>query len=244
MMKYVQLSLVGLLCLIPLSAQGDTIVLDGELHEGVLVRESSSMYYVQFPEDGTVRSVLRTKVDAGDVSRAESDAERDLLRAKWRMSRNASRQSRNPTPISEGPGLSTMFDNRAAAPPVEVATAASRDPGASLPGLAPSITQVPIAPVASSGPPTPLGGEIVTDGMVDYVNLKNVTLREALKVILHPLNLDFSVQSGAIWISTPEKIRTESFEDLETRHYSLKNAGAETLFKIVLSNPGGPGGGG
>lgn len=244
MMKYVQLSVLGLLLSIPLSAQGDTIVLDGEVYEDVLVRESSSMYYVQFPEDGTVRSVLRTKVDAGDVSRAESDAERALLRAKWRTSRNASRQSRNPTPISEGPGLSTMTNQRAATPPVQVATAGPRDPGTSFRGPVPTIAQAPIAPGPFRGPPAPLGGEIVTDGMVDYVNLKNVTLREALKAVLHPLNLDFSVQSGAIWISTPEKIRTESFEDLETRHYSLKNAGAETLFKIVLSNPGGPGGGG
>ena len=243
MMKYVQLSLLSLLFFLPPSAQGDTIVLDGELHEGVLVRESSSMYYVQFPEDGTVRSVLRTKVDPGDVSRAESDAERALLRTKWRASRNASRQSRDPAPISQGPGLSTMTDQRAPVPLMQVTTAASRDPGRSLLGSASPIAQAPITPGPFRGPPAPLGGEIVTDGMVDYINLKNVTLREALKAVLHPLNLDFSVQPGAIWISTPEKIRTESFEDLGTRHYSLKTAGAETLFKIVVSNPGGPGGG-
>ena len=89
-----------------------------------------------------------------------------------------------------------------------------------------------------------LGGGYVTDGIVPYINLKDVTLREALKAILRPLNLDFSVQPGFIWISTPQRIREESFEELETRYYELRNAGAETLFKIVLRNPGGGGGGG
>lgn len=77
--------------------------------------------------------------------------------------------------------------------------------------------------------------QYVTDGMISYINLKNVTLRNALKAFLRPLNLDFAVQESFIWISTPEKIRIESFEDLETRFYELQNAGAETLFKLVLS---------
>ena len=88
-----------------------------------------------------------------------------------------------------------------------------------------------------------LGAGYVTDGIVLYINLKDVTLREALKALLRPLNLDFSVQPGFIWISTPQRIREESFEELETRYYELRNAGAETLFKIVLRNPGGMGGG-
>lgn len=83
--------------------------------------------------------------------------------------------------------------------------------------------------------------EIVTDGMIDYINLKNVPLRVALKTILRPLNLDYSVQHDFIWISTPEKIRIETFEELETRFYELKNAGAETLFKLVLSVQTGEG---
>ena len=83
-----------------------------------------------------------------------------------------------------------------------------------------------------------------TDGIVPYINLKNVALRDALKALLRPLNLDFAVQPGFIWISTPDKIRLETFEDLETRYYELRNAGAETLFKIVIRNVGGGGGGG
>jgi tetratricopeptide (TPR) repeat protein len=86
--------------------------------------------------------------------------------------------------------------------------------------------------------------EYVTDGIVDYVVLNNVTLRQALKAVLRKLNLDYTIQPGFIWISTAEKIRYETFEDLDVRYYELRNAGAETLFKIVLQNPGGSGGGG
>jgi len=85
-------------------------------------------------------------------------------------------------------------------------------------------------------------GEEVTDGYVPYIKLEDVPLSDALKALLRPLNLSYSVQPGFLWISTAEKIRTESFEELETRIYELRNAGAETLFKIVVRNPGGQGG--
>ena len=45
-----------------------------------------------------------------------------------------------------------------------------------------------------------------TDGMIDYVTLKNIPLREALKYILRPLGLSYSVQQSVVWISTPDSI--------------------------------------
>lgn len=84
-----------------------------------------------------------------------------------------------------------------------------------------------------------LGGylqEYVTTGIVPYINLKDVPLRQALKALLRPLNLDFSIQPGFLWVSTYEKIRFESFEELETRYYELRNAGSDTLFKVILIN--------
>ncbi len=86
-----------------------------------------------------------------------------------------------------------------------------------------------------------------SNGIVPYISLKDVTLREALKALLRPLGLDFSVQPGFVWISKPEIIRQESFEALETRFYEMRNVGADRLFKLVLRNPfggvGGMGGG-
>lgn len=238
MMKYVQLSLVSLLLLVPLSAQADTIALDGEFYEGVLVTETSSMYYVQFPEDGTVRSALKTKVEPGEVSYTESDAEKTRLRTKWRANRDTGRQTQSLTPIVGAAEVNSKIDgDRVAAPPVEVTASRPRDPGASLSNPAPPVVSAPRVPVPFRGTRTPLSGEFVTDGMVPYVNLRNLPLREALKAILVPLNLDYTIQPGFIWVSTAERIRTETFEDLETRTYDIKNAGAETFFKIVLSNP-------
>ena len=63
-----------------------------------------------------------------------------------------------------------------------------------------------------------------TDGMISYVNLKNATLREALKAVLRPLGLDYSVQRSFIWISTPEHLLHETFEELETRFYELRSS--------------------
>jgi type II secretory pathway component GspD/PulD (secretin)/tetratricopeptide (TPR) repeat protein len=87
-----------------------------------------------------------------------------------------------------------------------------------------------------------------SDGMVPYINMKDVSLGEALKAVLRPLGLDYSIQPGFIWISRPDIIRRESFEPIETRYYELRNAGSETLFKVVLRNrfgvTGGGGGGG
>jgi len=84
-----------------------------------------------------------------------------------------------------------------------------------------------------------------SDGRIPYINLKDVSLRAALQAVLRPLNLDFVIQPGFVWITKPEIILRESFEKIETRYYELRNAGSETLFKVVLRNPlGGTGGGG
>ncbi|MBI5091691.1 MAG: hypothetical protein HZB26_04510 [Candidatus Hydrogenedentes bacterium] len=62
---------------------------------------------------------------------------------------------------------------------------------------------------------------IVTDGMAPAVNVNGKPLREALRSILDPLGLDFTVQPGFIWISTPSHVHHETFEILETRQYAL-----------------------
>lgn len=65
--------------------------------------------------------------------------------------------------------------------------------------------------------------EYTTDGMVAYVNLRNVPLNDALHAILKPLGLTYEVLPHFVWISTPANIRHETFENLETREYDLPN---------------------
>ncbi len=74
----------------------------------------------------------------------------------------------------------------------------------------------------------------VSTGRVPFIKLDDVPLRHALQALLRPLNLDFSIQPEFLWVSTFERIRTESFERLQTRVYDLKHAGSETLFKVCL----------
>jgi bla regulator protein BlaR1 len=73
--------------------------------------------------------------------------------------------------------------------------------------------------------------DYVTDGYIQYVNLKEISLREALKSMLRPLGLTYTVESSFIWISTPDNIRHESFEELETRRYNLSDSWIEHISK-------------
>jgi hypothetical protein len=51
---------------------------------------------------------------------------------------------------------------------------------------------------------------------------KDTSLISVLREMLEPLGLTFSTQPSFIWISTPDRIATESFEQLETRTYPLE----------------------
>jgi beta-lactamase regulating signal transducer with metallopeptidase domain/tetratricopeptide (TPR) repeat protein len=56
------------------------------------------------------------------------------------------------------------------------------------------------------------------------VNLKDTPADEVLKAILEPMGLAHKVQPGFIWVSSPDILRNESFEPLETRYYLLQKA--------------------
>jgi type II secretory pathway component GspD/PulD (secretin)/outer membrane protein assembly factor BamD (BamD/ComL family) len=145
---------------------------------------------------------------------------------------------RQATPTTGGiPGQPTPFPG--ATPPGALPPGAFPTPGVPPGGGIGPLSQQQGLQFQQAGPN--VTGEEVTDGYVPYIKLEDVPLSDALKALLRPLNLSYSVQPGFLWISTAEKIRTESFEELETRIYELRNAGAETLFKIVIRNPGGQG---
>ncbi|HIJ64626.1 MAG TPA: hypothetical protein HPP77_01640, partial [Candidatus Hydrogenedentes bacterium] len=75
----------------------------------------------------------------------------------------------------------------------------------------------------------------ITDGVVPYINAANVPLHEVLEDLTEMLNLDYTVQPGFIWISTPLRIRMEAgFEELETRYYYLKARGREAADTVEL----------
>ncbi len=85
-------------------------------------------------------------------------------------------------------------------------------------------------------------GRVGVNRLKGGILLKNIPLGEALKVICRQANLAYTVTEHYIFISTPEKISHTPLADLETRGTQLKTAGSESLPKILVINPGGPGG--
>lgn len=87
----------------------------------------------------------------------------------------------------------------------------------------------PIRIVIDNRVVAPRGGQVqtaastdfATDGIIEYINLKDVPINQALSAMLHPLGLAYSVQKDFIWISTPERIRHETFDQLATRVFQL-----------------------
>ncbi len=63
--------------------------------------------------------------------------------------------------------------------------------------------------------------EYATDGNVEYINFKRVAAGEALHAVLHPLGLTYALRNHYVWVSTPENIKRETSESLETRIFQL-----------------------
>lgn len=73
----------------------DSIRLGDKTLDGVYIRESDALYYVQIPWDGTVTVAWKADVQAGDVVITEDSAARAVLLAEWNR-RNA--ELRGPSP--------------------------------------------------------------------------------------------------------------------------------------------------
>ena len=94
-------------------------------------------------------------------------------------------------------------------------------------------------PSAGSGNPGITGPSgHVTDGQVHGFQVEDVKLRHALDALLRPLGLDYSVENGYLWVTTPDRIRHTPTEPLETRIYELRNqAASKTLPKVIIRQP-------
>jgi beta-lactamase regulating signal transducer with metallopeptidase domain len=66
-------------------------------------------------------------------------------------------------------------------------------------------TEAPPVPVPEPGSP-----DYVTDGMVPFVKIQDVSMRDALTALLRPLNLTFVADRDVIWISSPEKMKEDA----------------------------------
>ena len=65
-------------------AKADTITIDDVKYENVLVRESSTTYYVQLPEEGRTISAPKSEVDPANVVLSKDKAARQALHEQWK----------------------------------------------------------------------------------------------------------------------------------------------------------------
>lgn len=92
-----------------------------------------------------------------------------------------------------------------------------------------------VAPKDSDSP-----DDYVTDGLVEYVNLTNVTLKQALMAVLRPLGLVPIIEGDIITSTTPEKITENNVAHLNAGPESLpRNPKMEALLaNVVTLHPG------
>lgn len=100
------------------------------------------------------------------------------------------------------------------------------------------VSQIPKSSSFSEGPaiqpPSPRGegvvqpssgrypDTVVTNGIVSYVNLKEIALRDALEAVLRPLDLTYSIEEGFVWITSADLLPRERFAPLNRTGISPK----------------------
>lgn len=87
-----------------------------------------------------------------------------------------------------------------------------RKPNAPQGSTAPPQDTAALAKTAKSLPQDT--SETVTDGIIPYINIKNVPLNEALQATLRPLNLAFRAEDGFLWVSSSERVQNEPLQTL------------------------------
>lgn len=215
MRKRFSISCAAVLIAQAMPAAADSIVVDGVTHNDVVISESDSRYYVQNPADGSVFVVSKDAIDPGDVSIGSSAEERDQMHRTWRLQR--------------GLGEKTSFELQ-----LESQRYALDNPDAAITSAPPILrTQRASTVIRRDGERS--------DGRVRNIKLDDVSLGAALDAVLRPLGLDYRVEDDYLYVSSPDKLRHEPNERLETRTYSYSDQNA-TLPKVVVQNLGGPAG--
>jgi beta-lactamase regulating signal transducer with metallopeptidase domain len=128
--------------------------------------------------------------------------------------------------ISESWEVNIAIDWRVVPPPPRPAPM-KKEKGPRSPKDVPGekATEAPLVPI-----PVPKSPDYVTDGMVPYIKIKDVPMREALTALLRPLNLTFVANRDVIWISSPEEITQDSIHPKPAPRFN-----DEQIMKVLAS---------
>ena len=210
----IRIATASILLAVAPSAFADSIVIDGIIHEDVVIRESDARYYVQDPANGSVIVVEKDSIAPSDVSIDEANSERDQLHKAWRLQRG----------LSEKTAFELQLESRRDAlenPDAAITPSAPREPERR-------------APIVIRRE------DAASDGRVQHIKLDDVPLGDALDAVLRPLGLDYRVEDDYVYVSSPERLRHEPDQPLEMRTYNYADQGG-ALPKIVVQNPAGAG---
>jgi len=214
-------TIVTAICILLLAeyALADFIKVGEVTYNNVIVKEGQARYYIQVPNEGRVFSVNKSDVEGCDVFFNDDQALMQQLMSQWHANREkeyeyeiSAKQSEKL--LAQAKAMALAHETKAPEPKVLMIKGTSKFRRSEMPDYH---TEV-----------------VTTDGRVGYVNLKNVPLRVALKALLRMVNLDYAVENGFIWISTPAIIKAQTLNELETRYYGLADSSA-TLPKIVVN---------
>lgn len=217
------------------AARADAIRIDGQWHEDVIVVTGERMHFVLMPGDGSIVNVRASEIEEGDLRVHEEGPDRQALRRKWEDARGDSGETApSAEPSARPQPLAKPLPPAHDAPRAMPAPGAPRGPAPegqrSAAAAALSGAHVAVAREESDGHDT---------GMVRHIRLNDVPLGEALRVMLRPLGLDYADMGSYLFISTPERLRREPLERMETRFYEIRAGQGGSLPKIVVQNPGG-----
>ncbi len=137
--------LPALSILVPcLSATADTITIDGQRYENVLISKSAALYYVQLPDEGRTLSVAVDKVDPDSVTINEDPYYRDELKAKYERNREMN-ESQEPVVVDPAFRVQESTPNQADVDALLEAGGEGGDAVASNASLSPSAIEAGLA---------------------------------------------------------------------------------------------------
>lgn len=95
------------------SVLADTIVIDGQRHEDVLIAVGDSLYYVSFPKTGETLSILKKDVSDRDIQIDEPSEKRDALFNQWKLSNARLKVQRDATRKQKEKQLKSAAEEKA-----------------------------------------------------------------------------------------------------------------------------------
>ncbi|MCC6142688.1 MAG: hypothetical protein IT368_02665 [Candidatus Hydrogenedentes bacterium] len=163
------------------SAAADSIVIDGQTYDDVLIVESPNMYYVKMPTSGNVMTVRHGDVSPTDVVYTEDRDKKAELEAAWAASREGRDSKAAPEALTALPQAADAGESADAA-----AAEAPKDPAALVAELEanPEKALQDLKAIQSQLPPAL---QKIDLGNIQNLNMNSPEVQEALTAVMQDI---------------------------------------------------------